>query len=195
MQAVLEPIHEGNITRVTQLINKTNQFNLTTRRMTEADVRRAARDPEVYTSTTRLRDRFGDHGLISVVIGHAVDNTFQIDSWLMSCRVLKRGVELLEFDRLLTFCRTRSLGKICGLYVPTSKNKLVEKHYAMLGFSEVSGDEKGRTWIYNVIHSKCPAYHITVEEGTITVEEGTQCAIFEQSSNKSSAISSRTNLL
>ena len=105
MRAIVEPIHEGNLARVTQLINKTNQFNLTTRRMTETEVCHVASDPQFYTATTRLEDKFGDNGLISVVIGHISDDTLEIDNWLMSCRVLKRGVEELEFDRLLAFCR------------------------------------------------------------------------------------------
>ncbi len=165
MRAIVEPIHEGNLARVTQLINKTNQFNLTTRRMTETEVCHVASGPQSYTATTRLEDKFGDNGLISVVIGHISDETLEIDNWLMSCRVLKRGVEQLEFDRLLAFCSNRSLKRICGYYVPTAKNKLVEGHYATLGFQPAPSDGKRAKWIFNMNQDKRPAYHIEIRKG------------------------------
>jgi FkbH-like protein len=146
MRAFVEPITQGNVARVAQLINKTNQFNLTTRRMTEAEVQSVVGNPSVYTSTIRLDDKFGTNGLISVVIGHVDAESLIIENWLMSCRVLKRGVELLEMERLLAFCRDRDLRLLVGRYVPTSKNKLVSGHYAALGFEEVAGDAGGTTW-------------------------------------------------
>jgi FkbH-like protein len=165
MEAVIEPIHKSNLARVTQLINKTNQFNLTTRRMTEADVQRIATDPQSYTRTVRLIDRFGDHGLISVVIGHISGWTLEIDNWLMSCRVLKRGVEQLAFDDLLAFCRDRSLTEIHGYYIPTAKNKLVEGHFAALGFSAGPIDGKCAKWIYDCRDGRAPMYQIEIRKG------------------------------
>jgi FkbH-like protein len=165
MQALVEPIHEGNLIRVTQLINKTNQFNLTTRRMTEAEVSRVSSDPHFYTSTTRLQDRFGDNGLISVIIGRIANDTLEIDTWLMSCRVLKRGVEILELERLLTFCRERSLKRVRGNYIPTAKNKLVENHYAGLGFHVGPSNGEGATWILDTDEETRQTHHIAIREG------------------------------
>jgi len=164
MRAFVEPITESNLARVTQLVNKTNQFNLTTRRMTEAEVRALVEDGAAYTATTRLDDRFGSNGLISVVMGRVSDGVLVIDNWLMSCRVLKRGVEAMEMERLLAFCRQRSVDRIVGRYLPTSKNKLVERHYADLGFTEIAGDGPGTTWHFNVAEqSLLRAHHIAVE--------------------------------
>jgi FkbH-like protein len=164
MRAIIEPVTEQNLARVTQLINKTNQFNLTTRRMTEAEVRAALDEPGAYTSTMRLDDRFGTNGLISVVMAHASDGTLHVDNWLMSCRVLKRGVEVLEMERLIAFCRSRGFGRIVGRYLPTSKNKLVERHYAELGFTEVPGDGPGTTWQFQLAEHTLPRnHHIAVQ--------------------------------
>jgi FkbH-like protein len=153
MTAVIEPVSDSNVTRITQLVNKTNQFNLTTRRMSEAEVRALGCDDRYYTASTRLSDRFGDNGLISVVIGHVdpQDSTlFHIDLWLMSCRVLKRGVELLDMEQLLEYCRSRGFKRIRGYYIPTPKNKLVEKHYELLGFTQLAESHHGTTWEYDI---------------------------------------------
>jgi FkbH-like protein len=150
MRAVAEPIHAGNVGRVSQLINKTNQFNLTTLRMSEAEVQALIDAPDAYTSTVRLDDRFGSNGLISVVIGRSEAGVLTITNWLMSCRVLKRGVEVLEMERLLNYCRERGLGAVIGRYLPTEKNKLVANHYADLGFVEVAADGAASTWRFDV---------------------------------------------
>ncbi len=150
MRAIVEPINDLNLSRVVQLINKTNQFNLTTRRMTEAEVQALIGNPSFYTSTIRLDDRFGSNGLISVVIGHVLDDCLQLETWLMSCRVLKRGVEFLEMERVLDFCRERGLQVVVGRYLPTAKNKLVSGHYPELGFQQLSEDAEGMTWHFNL---------------------------------------------
>jgi FkbH-like protein len=153
MVATVEPVTEANLARTTQLINKTNQFNLTTVRVTEAEVQGFAASPLHYTSTTRLADRFGDNGLISVVVGR-IDGgdagVLHVDLWLMSCRVLKRGVELLDLERLLGFCRSRGVRQVVGRYVPTAKNKLVERHYEALGFRLLEANGEATTWVRDV---------------------------------------------
>jgi len=161
MRAVAEPISERNLIRVTQLINKTNQFNLTTQRMTEAEVRVVVQNPAFYTSATRLDDKFGSHGLISVVIGRVTADILTVENWLMSCRVLKRGVEIMEMERMLAFCQQQGLRLIVGRYLPTAKNKLVQEHYAELGFREAGGDDSGTTWHFDVDgRVPLPTHHI-----------------------------------
>jgi FkbH-like protein len=150
MRAIVHPIGNLTLARTVQLINKTNQLNLTTRRMTEAEVEALVGNSEVYSSTIRLDDRFGGNGLISVVIGRVVGRRLDIDTWLMSCRVLKRGVEVLEMERMLAFCRERGLGLVVGRYLPTAKNKLVSGHYAELGFVEVPESTGGTTWHFDL---------------------------------------------
>jgi FkbH-like protein len=159
MRAVVEPLTEDNLVRVTQLINKTNQFNLTTRRMTEAEVRLLLGNPGAYTSTIRLDDRFGSNGIISVVIGRMEADSIVIDNWLMSCRVLKRGVEVLEMERLVAFCRNRGLRFIVGRYIATAKNKLVSSHYADLGFQEIQPDAEGTRWRYDLYEQRATRHH------------------------------------
>ena len=123
--------------RVTQLINKTNQFNLATRRYTEEGVLAVMADPLAFGLQLRLTDRFGDNGIISIVIGRMEPGgVCRIDTWLMSCRVLGRGVE--EATLALVVAQARELGAttLIGEYVPTAKNGMVAEHYAKLGFTE-----------------------------------------------------------
>jgi FkbH-like protein len=140
--------------RITQLINKTNQFNLTTRRYTSGEVESIAHDPAFVTLYGRLTDKFGDNGLVSVVVGQIIDKVLQIDLWLMSCRVLKREMELAMFDALVEQCQQRSIGKIVGIYIPSKKNNMVAGHYASLGFSAMSGTPEGGEWWNYVVPVK-----------------------------------------
>ena len=124
-----------NTPRVAQLTQRSNQFNLRTVRYTEADIAALAAAPQVIDLSFTLEDRFGDNGLIAVVIMKPQDaETLFIDTWLMSCRVLRRGVEHFVLNTLV--CRVREAGyrRIVGEYLPTSKNKMVEQHYPDLGF-------------------------------------------------------------
>jgi FkbH-like protein len=137
--------------RITQLINKTNQFNLTTRRYTSAEVEAISRDPAFVTLYGRLADKFGDNGLVSVLIGRASHETVELDLWLMSCRVLKREMELAIFDALVEECQARGIRNIVGVYIPSKKNGMVAGHYASLGFTRVDGASGGRElWQYDV---------------------------------------------
>jgi len=137
--------------RITQLINKTNQFNLTTRRYTSAEVAAIAQDSAFITLYGRLADKFGDNGLVSVLIGQIFDEKLQVDLWLMSCRVLKREMELAMFDALVEQCQMRGIRKIVGVYIPSKKNSMVAGHYASLGFSPVGGASEGcELWSYDV---------------------------------------------
>jgi len=137
--------------RITQLINKTNQFNLTTKRYTSGEVEAMAQDPAFITLYGRLADRFGDNGLVSVLLGQVLEETLQLDLWLMSCRVLKREMEFAMFDALVERCQARGVRKIVGVYIPSKKNSLVAGHYASLGFSPMGGPSEDRElWCYDV---------------------------------------------
>src|SRR5262249_34476262 len=100
MTGTIGPIHAATLERSTPLINKSNQFNLTTRRRSVAEVMGLMQSPDWVTVTVSLKDRFGDNGLISVVLAQAKQGVLEIDTWLMSCRVLKRGVEAFLLNYL-----------------------------------------------------------------------------------------------
>ena len=123
--------------RISQLINKSNQFNLTTRRYSEAEVASAEIDPNAWTLQVRLRDSFGDNGMICVVICRRDGHIWDIDTWLMSCRVLGRGVEQAVLTEIVRNASNRGLVALRGSYVPSSRNALVRQHYAKLGFSQM----------------------------------------------------------
>lgn len=132
-----------DLPRITQLINKTNQFNLTTIRRAESEIKQMFLDPNNVCLSMRLSDRFGDHGLISVLIGATNEDTLTIDTWLMSCRVLQRGVEEEIFNALLSQAKERRVNQIIGTYIPTKRNKLVSDLYGRFGF-EIKSKEKDR---------------------------------------------------
>ncbi|MGB7263959.1 MAG: HAD-IIIC family phosphatase [Terracidiphilus sp.] len=151
MTAEIAPFSPVYLERITQLINKTNQFNLTTRRYTSAEVDAISQDSAYVTLYGRLADKFGDNGLVSVLIGHAFNDTIEVDVWLMSCRVLNREMELAMFDALIEQCQARGIGKIVGIYIPSKKNGLVAEHYRNLGFSASgAGDGGVQRWYLDV---------------------------------------------
>jgi FkbH-like protein len=151
MTAEIGPFVPVYLERITQLTNKTNQFNLTTRRYTGAEVEAISRDHACITLYGRLVDRFGDNGLVSVLIGRVAEETVEVDLWLMSCRVLKREMEYAMFDALVEQCLARGIRKIVGVYIPSKKNKMVAGHYADLGFTRVEGNPGDRElWRYDV---------------------------------------------
>lgn len=133
--------------RIAQLINKSNQFNLTTRRYAEAEVAAFEADPEAFTLQVRLRDRFGDFGMICVVIcrpsAESRSTIWEIDTWLMSCRVLGRKVEEAVLAEIAKAARQKGVAILHGRYLPTTKNAMVADHYAKLGFVEVERDAAG----------------------------------------------------
>ena len=155
MRAEIGPFSAMYLERITQLINKTNQFNLTTKRYTSAEVDAIAQDPNFVTLYGRLADKFGDNGLVSVVIGRSVNETLELDLWLMSCRVLNREMELAMFDALLEYCQAKSIRKIVGVYIPSKKNKMVSDHYFKLGFTAGAGiSETHQLWHYDVSNAQ-----------------------------------------
>ena len=129
--------------RSVQLINKSNQFNLTRRHHTEADVLAVMDDPDAFGLQLRLLDRFGDNGVIAVVIGRRDGEDVAIDTWLMSCRVLGRHVEAATLTLVAAEARRLGARRLVGEYVPTQKNGMVRDHYAKLGFTVVETDAHG----------------------------------------------------
>ena len=134
------------IPRVAQLTQRSNQFNLRTIRYTEEDIKRLCTDPEYYTMSLSLADRFGDHGLIGIIIlKKESDTNLFIDSWIMSCRVLKRGMENFTLNMIIELAAANNFKQVTGEYIPTKKNGIVKDHYHDLGFEEV-----GNKWVVDV---------------------------------------------
>lgn len=129
-----------NTPRVAQLSQRSNQFNLRTVRYTDADIEVLAKDPNVIGLSFTLEDKFGDNGLIAVIIMKPVDKeTLFVDTWFMSCRVLKRGMENFTLNTMVEKAKSAGFKKIIGEYLPTPKNKMVEQHYPGLGFTKIEG--------------------------------------------------------
>jgi FkbH-like protein len=136
MELIHHPFDKINLARVTQLINKTNQFNLTTRRYTEAEVQGVMKDPRAVTLQMRLLDKFGDNGIIAILIAKLDENQDAvIDTWLMSCRVLGRQVEEACLNVLAEQAMRLGARRLIGEYCPTAKNGMVCDLYPRLGFA------------------------------------------------------------
>ena len=151
MKGIIKPFEPLYTERISQLSNKSNQFNLTTHRYTVSEIEEIANDKECITLYGKLIDRFGDNGLVSVVIGHLEDGVCDIDLWIMSCRVLKRDLEFAMMDELVRKCKERNITRIIGHYYPTAKNSMVKDFYAMQGFEKLREDENGNTdWLFEI---------------------------------------------
>ncbi len=129
--------------RITQLVNKSNQFNLTTRRYSAAEIETLSTDDTAITLYGRLIDKFGDNGIVSCVAGQIEGDVLDLSLWIMSCRVLKRDLEKAMFDLILAAAREKGVKTIRGHYYPTAKNLLVKDFYATIGFELVHEDEQG----------------------------------------------------
>lgn len=141
MTLTISPFDEIGRGRIAQLIAKSNQFNLTTRRRQEAEVAQVEQSPAHIGLQIRLKDAFGDNGMISVVILEVADDSLVVDTWLMSCRVLEREVEHAVLNKIVALARARGLRYVVGRYIPTDRNAMVRDHYARLGFAPLSGEQ------------------------------------------------------
>ncbi len=140
MVSVVSGFTKFNTPRVAQLSQRSNQFNLRTIRYTEADIEALAADNNVIDLSFTLEDKFGDNGLIAVIIMKKQDEeTLFVDTWFMSCRVLKRGMENFTLNTMVEQAKVQGYKCIVGEYLPTPKNKMVEEHYQSLGFVPVAG--------------------------------------------------------
>jgi FkbH-like protein len=139
-----QPIY---LQRIVQLTNKSNQFNLTTRRYQLGEMEQIAQSPSYIRLCGSLKDKFGDNGIVSIVIGEITGDTVQIDLWLMSCRVLKRDMEFAMLDELVRQCQEKGIRKLVGHYYRTAKNAMVKDLYGTFGFTKVAEFENGdSTW-------------------------------------------------
>lgn len=151
MEAEIRKFKPMYLDRIAQLLNKTNQFNFTTKRYSYAEIEFIAARKDYVALYGRLTDKFGDNGIVSVIIASLQGCDLHLESWIMSCRVFKRDMELAMFDELVKECRNRRMLQIVGYYFKTARNVIVEKFYEQLGFSRSPGNEKGDSvWHYAV---------------------------------------------
>jgi FkbH-like protein len=170
MEIVFAPFDAAGRARIAQLINKSNQFNLTTRRYGETEIARLERDAEIFTLQVRLIDTFGDNGMISVIICRPRDAlTWEIDTWLMSCRVLGRGVETMVLREIVASARSRGIERLIGVYRPTERNGMVSDHYRKLGFTPLGETDDGSQWALSA--------DIEIEAAPMTVRRRAMAAV------------------
>lgn len=154
-----------NTPRVAQLSQRSNQFNLRTIRYTESDITSMAENPDVIDLSFTLEDKFGDNGLIAVAIMKKLDeDTLFVDTWFMSCRVLKRGMENFTLNTMVECAKKRGFKRIVGEYLPTPKNKMVEQHYPNLGFTKSDDPSEGVKYVLDVNSYQPRECYITKKE-------------------------------
>lgn len=171
MKGTVRPFEPIYMARIAQLTNKSNQFNLTTRRYTQGDIERFAQDGNYMTRYGKLEDKFGDNGVVSIVIGKRGSmedvafyqnkeevtitgesgDVLHLELWLMSCRVLKREMESAMMDSVVEACKACGIKTIMGYYYPTAKNGMVRDFYAGMGFTKVAQSQEGNTvWRFEI---------------------------------------------
>ena len=154
MNAVVKTFEAVYMSRIAQLTNKSNQFNLTTKRYSQAEIEEAAADSNRVTLYGKLEDKFGDNGVVSIVIGRVEKEICHMELWLMSCRVLKRDMEFAMMDTLVHRLKERGVKEIRGYYYPTAKNAMVKNFYELQGFTQMNEDADGNTeWQYIIEES------------------------------------------
>lgn len=154
MKAEITSFKPIYLERISQLSNKSNQFNLTTKRYSLADIEAVDKDDNYIKLYGKLEDIFGDNGVITVVIGNIKnEDELHIDLWIMSCRVLKRNMEFAMMDMLVKKAQEKNIKTIYGYYYPTQKNKMVNNFYDLQGFEEISCDDQGNK-VYKLDISK-----------------------------------------
>lgn len=169
MVAEIDHFKPVYLERIAQLTNKTNQFNLTTRRYTLAEMQAISANPRYIALYGKLSDRFGDNGLISIVLGQRESDTLHMDLWLMSCRVLKRDMEIAMLDALAERSLGAGIKRIVGYYLPTPKNGMVADFYPKLGFEAHAAEQRGlpggaTVWKLELADYKRKNQHIRVTE-------------------------------
>lgn len=162
MEIKLERFNSFNLPRIAQLAQRSNQFNLLTRRYSETACAAMMTEEKVAPFTLKLADKFGDYGLISVIILKMVDDDLEIDEYLMSCRVLKRGVEDFALNNIVDYARRVGAKRVVGRYAPTAKNAMVKDFYRNFGFELVMENPDGTSeWAMDVDRFERRKYFMT----------------------------------
>lgn len=166
MVCTIRPFDPIGRARVAQLINKSNQFNLTTQRYTENEVAAMEGAADKFTMQVRLADKFGDNGMISVLVFDKGPDAWTNDTWLMSCRVLGRRVEEAVLAHVAAAATAAGAGKLVGTYLPTAKNQMVADLYGRLGFTLVGTRPDGVTvWELPLDSYRAPQFPMTIDAG------------------------------
>jgi FkbH-like protein len=163
MTSAIQPFESARLDRITQLINKTNQFNLTTKRYNQSEIEKITQNPDYITLSATLDDKFGSNGIVSALIGEIEGEALHLGLWVMSCRVFQRDLELAVFDCLVELCQSKGLKKIIGYYFKTEKNGYVASLYESLGFNRLT-DEEWEFCLTSAYQGKNK--HIKIERGT-----------------------------
>jgi len=150
MTADIKSFSSVYLDRITQLTNKTNQFNLTTKRYTAGEIENIANSDEYIKIYGKLTDKYGDNGLIAITIGRIEDKQCHIDLWLMSCRVLKRDMEFAMLDELVRQCKEKGVSEIVGYYYKSVKNNMVSDLYEKYGFELKKTSNENTIWKLNI---------------------------------------------
>jgi len=150
METVLKEFKRSDTSRITQLINKTNQFNLTVKRLNLEDVIKISKNLNFLTISGNLIDKFGDNGLVTVLVGKIKKQAIDITIWLMSCRVFNRNLELALFDHLVSLCKKKGISTIYGYYIKGKKNFIVKDFYETLGFKKVKSKKTENKWEFKI---------------------------------------------
>jgi len=166
MTIEFNPFDDLGRARIAQLISKSNQFNLTTRRYSETEVSALQASPRHATLQIRLTDTFGDNGVISIIVLEKGEDAWEIDTWLMSCRVLGRRVEEAVLQEIMSMARAGGASRLIGRYIPTDRNAMVAGHYEKLGFEPVETLEDGQTvWSLSLDGEPRPPVPMTIQRG------------------------------
>lgn len=150
MKVKFDSFNNIHLERITQLINKTNQFNLTTIRLNYAEVEKIINNKDYISIYAILEDKYGSNGLVTLSFGKIEKDLLDINLWIMSCRVFKRNLEYALFDEIVRRCKNIGIKKIKGTFIPTDKNKIVENFYSDLGFDIVQKTENKTEYIYKI---------------------------------------------
>ena len=163
MKISFKPFDEKNCLEYFSSISKSNQFNLTTKRYSQKELLRLKADESYFTRQVRLEDIFGDNGMICVIICKIDKDAWEIDSWLMSCRVLERKVEVACLHEIVKKMHLLvGQKKLTGRFIPTARNNIVKEHYKKLGFTKVSDGQEGETWELCIQEFRYPKFPIKI---------------------------------
>ena len=154
MVATVKPFSVDDLSRIVQLVNKTNQFNLTTKRYTQTEIEQFMASENYITLSARLTDKFGDNGMVGLFVGRIEEDVLHVDLCLMSCRVLKRDLEKAMLDVVIKACQSKDIKEIRGYYYPTAKNGLVKDFYSECGFEKCFEDSAGNTQWKKIVDNR-----------------------------------------